>query len=149
MDEHRSTILIIASVVLVAGLIAGWAFVSSDQPKTSTPLTEISDTATIQNSVQLSHLSIATSENYFRHKIYVISGHLKNVADKPLRMVQVKMTFTDFDGKPIHEYSEKILEPHQKPLEPLSEFRFEVRQENLPRGWNYRVPITEITQIGY
>jgi hypothetical protein len=29
------------------------------------------------------------------------------------------------------------------------EFRFEARQENLPHGWNYRVPITEVSKIGY
>ena len=54
-----------------------------------------------------------------------------------------------FDGKPIHEYTQKVLDRNQKPLAPGTEFRFEVRQENLPRGWNYRVPNTEISKIGY
>ena len=64
-------------------------------------------------------------------------------------MAEVKMTFTDFDGKAIHEYSQAILNANQKPLVPGDEFRFEVRQENLPRGWNYRVPSTEVTKLGY
>jgi len=42
-----------------------------------------------------------------------------------------------------------VLEQKQKPLQPGDEFRFEVRQENLPRGWNYRVPLTEISKLGY
>jgi len=149
MGEHRSTIIIAASIVLIVGLIIGWAFISSGQQEIAAPVTEITEAAAIQSSAQLSHLSIATSENFARQKIYVISAQLKNLSNKPLRTAEVKMTFTDFDGKPIHEYTQKILNPTQKAILPGAVFSFEVRQENLPRGWNYRVPITEITKIGY
>jgi hypothetical protein len=149
MGEHRSTIIIVASIVLIVGLIVGWTFISSGQQEGLGPVAELTDNATIQRSVQLSHLSIATSENFARQKIYIISAYLKNVSDKPVRSAEVKMIFTDFDGKPIHEYSQTILNPSQKPVPPGGEFRFEVRQENLPRGWNYRVPMTQITKIGY
>jgi hypothetical protein len=148
MGENRA-VLIVAGLLIV-GLIAGWAFISSGRPEVSDgPITEVSDVSAIQNTVQLSHLSIATSENFARQKIYVISAYLKNVGQKPLRMAEAKMVFTDFDGKPIHEYKEQVLDRSQAPLPPGIELRFEVRQENLPRGWNYRVPITEITKLGY
>src|SRR2546430_4811048 len=105
MSERRSIIIIIASIAVVVGLFLIWALAPSARNNDSRlSLTEISDTATIQNYLQLSHLSIATSENFVRQKIYVISGYLKNVADKPLRMVELKMAFTDFDGKSIFEY---------------------------------------------
>ncbi len=150
MGERRSVTIIIASIAVVVGLFLVWALAPSARNNgSSLPLTEISDTATIQNYLQLSHLSIATSENFARQKIYVISGYLKNLSDKPLRMIELKMAFTDFDGKSISDYSQKVLDRNQKPLLPGIEFRFEVRQENLPRGWNYRVPITEISKIGY
>ena len=147
---NRSIILIVASIVLVIGLVVGWTLISpGERGAPSSPLTEVSDAASIQNATRLSHLSIATSENFFRQKIYVISAYLKNASEKPLRMAEVKMVFTDFDGKPIHEYTQKILDQNHKPLPPGAEFRFELRQENLPRGWNYRVPTTEITKLGY
>ena len=147
--ENRAGI-VVGSIVLIVGLVGGWIFISSGQEEASTlPVSEISDVALIQNSIQLSHLSIATSENFARQRIYVISAYLKNVSDKPLRTAEVKMVFTDFDGKPIREYSQKVLDKNEKPVPPGTEFRFEVRQENLPRGWNYRVPITEVTKLGY
>jgi hypothetical protein len=149
MAENRATIIIAVSIVLIVGLIVGWNVISSGQQETPASITEVSDPDVIQNSAQLSHLSIATSENFARQKIYVISAYLKNAADKPLRMAEVKLTFMDFDGKPIHEYSQKILNSNQRPVDPGAEFRFEVRQENLPRGWNYRVPSTEVTKLGY
>ena len=149
MGEHRSTIIIAAAMVLIIGLLVGWTFISSGQQEVSAPLTEITESAAIHNTIQLSHLNIATSENFARQKIYVISAYLKNVSDKPIRTAEVKLTFTDFDSKPIREYSQSVLNRNQKPLPPGGEFRFEVRQENLPRGWNYRVPITEVTKLGY
>jgi hypothetical protein len=150
MADHRATIIIVASLVLLIGFTLAWVFVvpAHDQAAAA-PLTETSDPATIQSSTQLTHLSIVTSENFARQKIYVISAYLKNLSDKPLRQAEVKMVFTDYDNKPIHEYSQKVLDRNQKPLEPGSEFRFEVRQENLPRGWNYRVPLTEVTKVAY
>ena len=150
MGENRAIGIIVALVLLIVGLIAGWAVVSSGEGEVPVAsITEVSDTAAVQGSVQLSRLSIATSENFARQKIYVISANLKNVSNTPLRMAEVKMVFTDFDGKPIHEYTQKILDKDEKPVPPGTEFRLEVRQENLPRGWNYRVPITEVTKVGY
>src|SRR5262245_34777522 len=149
MGEYRATIIIGASIVLIVGLVVGWNFISSGQQERFLPLTEVNDKDVIQRSVQVTHLNMATSENFARQKIYVVSAYLTNRSEKPLRSAEVKMTFTDFDGKPIREYSQKILNPNQKPIPPGSEFQFEVRQENLPRGWNYRVPITEITTLGY
>ncbi len=150
MGEHRSILIIGASIAVVVGILLVWVLAPSARNNVSSiPLTEISDTATIQHYLQLSHLSIATSENFARQRIYVISGYLKNVSDKPVRMAELKMAFTDFDGKSIFDYTQKVIDRNQKPLLPSAELRFEVRQENLPRGWNYRVPITEISKIGY
>jgi hypothetical protein len=150
MGERNTIGIVAAGVLLLAALIGGWAFISTGQQETSTlPVSEVSDGAVIQNSTQLSRLSIATSENFARQKIYVISAYLKNVAEMPLRMAEVKMVFTDFEGRAIHEYTQRVLDPNQKPVHSGVEFRFEVRQENLPRDWNYRVPITEVVKVGY
>ena len=150
MGERRSAIIVGASIVVVVGLVALWAlFPSAEDPISTAPLTEVvTDTSSIQNHVQLSHTSIATSENFVGHKIRVIEATMKNISYKPIRMVEVKMVFTDFDGKPVQEYSQKVLETNQKPLAPGEEFRFEVRLENLPRTWNYRIPVTEVTKVG-
>jgi hypothetical protein len=150
VGENRSAILIGGAIVIMVGIFLLWAFIPSAEDQASTaPLKEVSDAATVQNALQLTHLSIATSENFARQKIYVISGYLKNVSGKPVRMIELKMEFTDFDGKTILDYLPKVIDRNQKPLPPGVEFRFEVRQENLPRGWNYRVPITGVSKIGY
>jgi hypothetical protein len=149
MGEKRSVVIIGAAIVVVVGLIAVWAVAPGKDPDTAAPLNEITDLAAIQQSVEIARLGIATSENYVGHKIRVIGSTVKNVSDKPIRMLEVKMVFTDYNGNSVHEYSEQVLKPVQKPLDPGQDYRFEMRVENLPRNWNYRVPVTQITRLGY
>ena len=149
MGASRATILIIASIAVVLGLVLAWALAPTQDQASAAPVTEVTDTAEIQSLVQLSPLGIATSENFAQQKIRVISGYLKNVSGKPVRMAEVKLVFTDFDGKSVYEYMDRVLDRSQRPLAAGEEFRFEVRLENLPRTWNYRVPITEVVKIGY
>src|SRR2546426_4760915 len=67
MGERRSIIIISASIAVVVAMLLVWALAPSARNNVSSiPLTEISDTATIQTYLQLSHLSIATSENFAR-----------------------------------------------------------------------------------
>jgi hypothetical protein len=150
LGEQRSAIIISATIIIIVGaaLIFGVGYLGKEEAA-SEPLTEITEVAAIQNHVQLSRLGIATSENYVGQRIRVIGANLKNTSDRTIRTIDVKMVFTDFDGKPVHEYSERVLRQNQRPLAPGEEFRFEIRQENLPRTWNYRVPITEVIGIGY
>ena len=150
MGERRSAAIIAVVIFIVVGVVLMWAWSPSIQKRsTPSPVSEISDAAQIQSSVELSHLGIATSENFVGHRIRVIGGTLKNISVKPIRMIEVKMVFTDYDGKSVQDYTQKVLQPNQKPLDPGTQFRFEVRLENLPRTWNYCVPITEIAKIGY
>ena len=146
MGDKR-TVLIIGGVMLVAlGLVGAWSVTSSDVPTT---LTEVTDQAAIQSMLQLGDVNILTSENYVGHRLRVIQGWLKNVSDKPIRMVEVKFTFTDYDGKSVQESVHRTFEPTQRPIDPGTEYRFDINFENLPRGWNYRIPVTEIVKIGY
>jgi hypothetical protein len=150
MGERRAALIIIATIVIVVGLVLAWVFAPSAQnPAPAAPISEVTDVGAIQQHVQLSRPGLATSENYFGHKIRLVLGSLKNVSDRPIRLVEVKMVFTDYDGKPIQEHIEKTFESAQKPLAPGAEHRFEVGFENLPKEWNYRVPVMEITKIGY
>jgi hypothetical protein len=146
MGDKR-TILIVGGVMAVAlGLVGAWSVTSSDAPAT---LVEVTDAAAIQSMIQLGDVNILTSENYVGHRLRVIQGWLKNISDKPIRMVEVKFTFTDYDGKPVQESVHRTFEPTQRPIDPGTEYRYDINFENLPRNWNYRIPVTEIVKIGY
>jgi hypothetical protein len=148
MGERRWPILIGGAVIAFIAIILVWAFAPSSRTA-SANLTEITDRPALQSGIELSHISIATGENYFGNKIRVISGEVKNTSDKALRRIDVKMTFIDYDGKPIQETVERAYENARKPLEPGVQHHFEVNFENLPKGWNYRIPNVEVVKIGY
>ena len=147
MDDKRTAFIIGGLIVVAVGLVASWALTTpGNLPST---LTELTDPAAIQNTIQVHEVGILTSENYVGHRLRVVRGWLKNLSDEPIRTVDVKFTFTDYDGMPVQESVHRVFEPTQKPIDPGTEYRFDINYENLPRNWNYRIPVTEVVKVGY
>jgi len=148
--ERRSILIIGGTIFLAIGLLVGWSLGPGRNVNDTSTLTEITDPSAILNTVELSRLSILTSETYAGNiKIRNITGLLKNISPMPIRRIDLKMTFTDYEGKPVQESTHTAFSPRRKPLDPGTQFRFEVNFENLPRTWNYRVPTTQIVRVGY
>lgn len=143
------TIAIGLAVVLALGIFVVWSFAPSAAPETAPGLTEVKDAAQIEKAVELSHLHIVSSSNYLGHFVYTVKATLRNVSDKPIRLVDVKWTFYDYDKKVIKEEIHTAFEPKQAPLEPGTEYMFEIPFENPPRGWNYKVPQTTVVRAAY
>jgi hypothetical protein len=148
---ERRSILIIGGTVLVGlAVFAIWALGPGRSRYESPKLIEITDPATIRSTVELTHLSILTSDTFAGNiRIRNITGILKNVSNTPIRKIDLKMTFTDYDGKTIQESTHTAFSPHKQPLDPGTQFRFEVNFENLPKTWNYHVPNTQIVSVAY
>ena len=144
---RRAGAIIGTTVAIFVGLILLWVF-TGDQTH-SDSLTEITDPSTIQNQVSVSRIGIATGENYIGHKIRVIGGNITNNSERPLRLVDLKLVFLDYEGKPLQEHVERAIDVPQKPVVPGGTYRFEINFENLPRTWNYRIPTVEIIKVGF
>jgi hypothetical protein len=148
--ERRLAVIVGVAVLLVVGLFAFWSMGPGRSTKNAAPLTESADPAAIQSAVQLTHLSIATSDTYAGNiRIRNITGTLTNISNKPVRKIDLKMTFTDYDGNTIQESTHTAFDPRHKPLDPGDQYRFEVNFENLPKSWNYHVPKTQIVKVGF
>jgi len=148
--ERRSILIIGGAVFIAMAVFAGWSLGPGRSVSGTSNLTEITDPSMIQNTIELTHLSILTSDTYAGNiRIRNITGLLKNISTMPVRKIDLKMTFTDYDGKTIQESTHTAFSPRKKPLDPGTLFRFEVNFENLPRTWNYHVPITQIVSVGY
>ena len=148
--ERRSILIIGGAVFIAMAVFAGWNLGPGRNRSESSRFIEITDPATIQKSVELTHLSIMTSDTFAGNiRIRNITGLLKNISTTPIRRIDLKMTFTDYDGKTIQESTHTAFSPRKKPLAPGTQFQFEVNFENLPRTWNYHVPITKVVSVGY
>jgi len=137
------------ALVLAAGILAVWGLAPGNSPSIPAGLTEVTNSGELKSTLELSQVGILTSANYLGHKVYIVQGTLKNVSTKPIRLVDVKMTFLDYQKKHIHDEVHAAFEAKQRPLEPGTEYRFEINFENPPRTWNYHLPETEIVRAAY
>jgi hypothetical protein len=148
--ERRRIFIIGGAVFIAVAIFAGWTLGPGRSRNESSKLIEITDLAAIRNTVELTHLSIATSDTFAGNiRIRNITGRLKNISNTPIRKIDLKMTFTDYDGKTIQESTHTAFSPRKQPLDPGTQFQFEINFENLPKSWNYHVPTTQIVSVGY
>ena len=150
MDSGFSRLLTIGlGVVFIAGIIGVLWLSSGGTPVAPPGITEIEQPADIEAAVKLDQVGILTSTNFLGHKIYVVRGTLKNISAMALRSIDVKMSFVDHSGKPIHEEVHTAFDLKQRPLEPGTDYQFEINFENLPKTWNYRVPKVTVVKASY
>ena len=148
--ERRFAFFAGAGIILIFAVALTWGIRSGRSSNWTDNLTELTDSAALQRAVQLSNLSIATSDTFAGTiRIRNITGMLTNNSDKTIHKIDLKMTFTDYDGKTVQESTHTAFASQKAPLNPGGQYRFEVNFENLPRSWNYRVPVTQIVKIGY
>lgn len=137
------------AIVAAIGLVVVWGVRPSATPSIPAGLTEVSDPLELEKIVENSRPQILTSTNYLGHKVYIVRTTLKNVSQKPIRLVDVKLTFVDYDKKTIKEDVRTAFEPKQRPLAPGTEYLAELAFENPPKTWNYKVPDAKVVKAAY
>ena len=152
MDEgikRPATIALGLAILAAVAILSAWSLSPGVAPAVPERLTEVTDKSELQKLIELSHLGILTSTNYLGHRIYTVRATLRNISASPIRLVDVKMTFTDTELRVIKEETHAAFETKRPPLEPGTEYRFEIPFENPPKTWNYKVPYTEVIKVGY
>ena len=144
----RTPFIIGTTIAIALGLIGVWAAVSQPAPTNAEPLVHVDDPDEIAATVAMPRLGILTSRNYVGHTIRVIEGSLENLGTEPIRSIDLKLVFNSYEGEPVLEAEEQGLTPG-RPLPPGETARFSLRFENIPTGWNHRVPEVEIIRIGF
>jgi hypothetical protein len=143
------TIAIGLAVVAVIGVVLAFSLAPRATPHVPPGLTEVTDPAELSKLMELTHLNILTSTNYLGHRIYTVRATLRNLSNSPIRLVDVNLTWRDTPKQIIKQETHPAFEAKQAPLEPGTEYTFDIPFENPPRTWNYHVPDTEIVRIGY
>ena len=137
------------AVVIALGVIALLLLAPSDQPTIPADLTTEKDPARLAEFIELTHLGILTSTNFLGHRVYTVTASLKNVSDKPIRLIEVNLTFLDYNKKTIHEEVRTAYDVRNSPFDAGSEYRMEIPFENPPSNWNYHVPDTQVVTVAY
>jgi hypothetical protein len=138
-------------VALFAGIATVAVLLLTPRNSSELPagLTPVMDSSTIAQFVQLTHLGILTSTNYLGHRVYTVIAKLKNTSDKPIRRIDVKLVFFDYDKKLIRQEGHTAFDLNHTPLQPSAEYPMEIAFEDPPSNWNYHVPDTQVVMVAY
>lgn len=125
-------------------LIGSWAW-NSRPGDPGALIVYVEDPETVGAYVELGRTGILTAENFVGHRIRVVEGALRNVSDRTLRSVELRLSFRSVGGEPVLESDDEAL---TLPLDPGGERRYVFRFENLPGEWDYRVPDVRVIRVG-
>jgi len=137
------------AVVIGLGVAAMLLLAPDDTPAIPSDLTAVKDPTKLGNFIELTHLGILTSTNFLRHRVYTVTASLKNVSDKPIRLIEVKLTFLDYEKKTIYEEVRTAFDLKNAALGSGADYRMEIPFENPPSNWNYHVPDTQVVTVAY
>lgn len=137
------------AVVVSLGVIGILVLAPDKEPSLPADLTTVKDPTRLGEFTELTHLGILTSTNFLGHRIYTVTASLKNISEKPIRLVDVRLTFFDYEKKVIHEEIRTAFDLKNSPLAAGGEHRLEVPFENPPPNWNYHVPDTKVVMVAY
>ncbi len=146
MSLMRSVVIVGCTVAVGLGLIALWALMSQPPSAERGPITYIEASDEASGFVDLGELRIAVAENFIGNRIFIVGGSVTNISPQPLRSIELRLTFHDPAGTPVHEFvGEGLSSSLQRDETGLYEFSF----ENLPPEWSFALPQIEVLRVGY
>lgn len=97
------------------------------------------ETSYLQN-IQLTPGRAEAAQNFLQHTVTTVSGAVTNKDNKTVVYLEISLTFSDIEGKPIEQRKAYPISGTTLPLKPdeTREFRFSFDQ--VPAMWNQAVP---------
>jgi hypothetical protein len=136
------TIGIGVALVVAIGALAIFLLTPNNTSDLPSGVATIKDPASIAQFVQMTHLGILTSTNFLGHRVYTVTANLKNLSDKSIRRIDVKLEFFDYEKHRIHDEVRTAFDLRNPPLTAGMEYSLRIAFENPPTNWNYHVPDT-------
>ncbi len=125
-------------VALVAFAVAGLA--SCGATKEAVKSAPTPEEASYLQNIQLTPGRAEAAQNFLQHTVTTVSGAVTNKGNKTIVYLEISLTFSDIEGKPIEQRKAYPISGTTLPLKPgeTREFRFSFDQ--VPAMWNQAVP---------
>ncbi len=128
----------LAVAALVAFAVAALASCrGAKQAVKSAPTPE--ETAYIQN-IKLTPGRAEAAQNFLQHTVTTVYGTVTNKGNKTVLYLEISLTFSDIEGKPIEERKAYPISGTTLPLKPGETSEFRVSFDQVPVMWNQAVP---------
>jgi hypothetical protein len=105
----------------------------------SKPAPTPEETAYLQN-IQLMPGRAEAAQNFLQHTVTTIYGTVANKGKKTVLYLEISLTFSDIEGKPIEQRKAYPIGGTTLPLKPGESREFHVSFDKVPPMWNQAVP---------
>lgn len=124
----------------VAGLaIATLAGCGGGPKQAAKPAPEKEATAYLQN-IQLTPGRVEAAQNFLNHTVTSVYGAVTNKGKRTVRNLEINLTFSDIEGKPIEQKTATPVGDNDPPLKPGETRQFQLSFDQVPDMWNQAPP---------
>ncbi|HYL83695.1 MAG TPA: hypothetical protein VE263_05640 [Candidatus Angelobacter sp.] len=99
--------------------------------------------------IQFEHLGLNRAENFLHQEITALAGEVMNAGDRPVRNVEVTVTYSDELHQVVLRESRVLFGPGALPLPPGGRREFEISYEHIPSSWNREAPVVTVTGLQF
>jgi hypothetical protein len=125
-----------ALAALAVGALAGCGGSPRQAPESAaTP----EETAYLQN-IQVTPGRVEAAQNFLQHTVTSVHGTVANKGSKAVRRLEISLTFSDIEGKPIEQKTATPISRNTPPLKPGETRAFQVSFDKVPPVWNQAPP---------
>jgi hypothetical protein len=125
-----------ASIALAVAILAGCG--GSPKPAAK-PAPTPEETAYLQN-IRVASGRVEAAQNFLQHTVTTIHGMVTNNGGKSVRYLEISLTFSDIEGKPIQQKTAAAISRDDPPLKPGETRPFYVSFDQIPAQWNQASP---------
>lgn len=97
------------------------------------------EAAYLQN-IQLTPGRVEAAQNFLNHTVTSVYGSVTNNGKKTVRDLEINLTFSDIEGKPIEQRTATPIGKDDPPLKPGETRPFQLSFDQVPDTWNQAAP---------
>lgn len=134
------------AAVIATGVVL-WAKMARESQKPPIALTD--EAKKYVANLKISNVEMKAAESYMKQTVVEITGNIKNVGDRGVRIVDLNCTFYDAYNQIVLRERVSIVREKMGGLAPGEEKPFRLPFDTVPEAWNQAMPSLVIAGIEF
>lgn len=139
-------VAVVMAAVIATGVVL-WAKMARESQKPPIALTD--EAKKYVANLKISNVEMKAAESYMKQTVVEITGNIKNVGDRGVRIVDLNCTFYDAYNQIVLRERVSIVREKMGGLAPGEEKPFRLPFDTVPEAWNQAMPSLVIAGIEF
>ncbi len=146
MGNRQAPLFILAAVAILGGAL--WAYVHFAAPPAGpAPLTP--EASAYVAYLKLGPIEIKAADSYVHQTLTEFAGTITNAGNRTVSSIEIYCVFYDAYGQVVRRERVSIVKPSSRPFQPGETRRYRLAFDDIPAGWNNRLPQLVIARIAF